>query len=126
MRASCGRKSSVMYNLSASKCGSAFQFPYATSFYLVVVIGLALRLWLLLMNHSLWLDESSLALSILAGSFVELLFPLANGQAAPVGFLWLAKAVTVIAGSSEVSLRLVPFLAGSGAVLVFAAICRLT
>jgi hypothetical protein len=93
--------------------------------YCVLSLGLLMRVWRLLMNYSLWLDESSLALNVLSRNFSELTEPLSGSQAAPVLFLWLSKATTVISDSdSELSLRLVPFLSGLAAFLVFYFCCK--
>jgi Dolichyl-phosphate-mannose-protein mannosyltransferase len=79
----------------------------------------------LVTNHSLWLDESSLALNILSRNFFELTEPLSGSQAAPILFLWLMKATTLIADtSSELSLRLVPFLSGVAALIGFYFCCE--
>jgi len=59
----------------------------------------------------LWLDEAFLALNILNKSASDLVLrTLDYNQAAPAGFLILEKLATSTLGSSEYSLRLVPFL----------------
>jgi hypothetical protein len=51
-------------------------FSPALLSYYVLSLGLFMRLWRLSMNHSLWLDESSLALNILSLNFFQLTEPL--------------------------------------------------
>lgn len=65
-----------------------------------------------------------LALNIIRRSPAELLKPLDNAQGAPIGFLWLEKMAVHSFGSGEMALRLVPFLAGIGSILLFAMVAR--
>jgi hypothetical protein len=89
----------------------------------IVALGVALRLIRYLANRSLWLDESFLAESLLTYSFKQLATePLANWQAAPVGFLWLEKLAVVLLGTCEYALRLVPLIAGVISVPLFRAL----
>lgn len=78
-----------------------------------VVLGVAVRIWVLSQRGSFFLDEASLALNVLGRDFVELARPLDWGQAAPVGFLWVLRALTLALGSAEWVLRLLPFVAGA-------------
>jgi hypothetical protein len=71
------------------------------------------RAWCLTQRGSLWLDEASLALNVLGRGFGGLASPLDWGQAAPVGFLWILKALTLALGPAEWVLRLWPFVAGA-------------
>jgi uncharacterized membrane protein len=87
--------------------------------YCIIFLGIFLRLWRLLLDYSLWLDEALLALNILGRYFWELTEPLGYGQAAPILFLWLVKASTIFDAGSELSLRLLPFFSGAGALIVF-------
>jgi hypothetical protein len=63
-------------------------------------------------HPSLWLDEAMLALNVAERSFGALTQPLAMNQVAPFPFLWLVKAATLLGGVNELSLRLVPLMAG--------------
>ncbi len=78
-----------------------------------IVLGVAARAWALSQRGSLWLDEASLALNVLTRGFGDLLQPLDWGQAAPVGFLWLERALAFHAEVPDVWLRLVPWIAGA-------------
>jgi hypothetical protein len=89
----------------------------------IVAVGMVLRLIRYFANRSLWLDESFLAESLLTYSFKQLATePLANWQAAPVGFLWLEKLAVVVFGTGEYALRLVPLIAGMISVPLFRAL----
>jgi uncharacterized membrane protein len=87
-----------------------------------VAIGIVLRLRQFLFDRSLWEDESMLALNIINRSPVELLKPLDNNQGAPLGFLLLEKLATLFLGSSEMALRLLPFVCGIVSIFLFKAV----
>ena len=71
-----------------------------------------------LANRSLWFDEALLALNILDRDWSRLAEPLDYNQGAPLLFLWLEKGAVLIFGPQELSLRLVPFVAGLLALLL--------
>lgn len=77
-----------------------------------LLLGFGLRAPLYFANPSLLLDEARLALNIASRGFVELTRPLDYDQTAPLLFLWAAKALTLLAGVHEYTLRAVPFVAG--------------
>lgn len=87
-----------------------------------VAIGIVLRLRQLLFDRSLWSDESMLALNIIDRSPAELLKPLDNNQGAPLGFLLLEKLAALSLGSSEMALRLLPFVCGIVSIFLFKAV----
>src|SRR5262249_20204617 len=78
----------------------------------LLLIGVVLRLSQYIANRSLWLDEAMLALNIVNRSFVELLQPLDYAQGAPLGFLFLEKALTLLFGNADYVLRFVPLICG--------------
>ena len=82
--------------------------------------GSALRIAPFLIDRSLWLDEAKLALNVLERSPAQLFAPLDYDQAAPVGFLLLEKRAVMAFGEGERALRLVPLIAGLGALWLFA------
>ena len=90
----------------------------------VVGIGILMRLATWRYDRSLWLDEVYLALNITGRSLVELWQPLDHDQGAPVGFLMLVKMTTALFGTSEMALRVVPLMAGIGAMLLFPKVAR--
>lgn len=75
-------------------------------------VGIALRAPLYLANPSLLLDEARVALNVASRSFGGLAQPLDYDQTAPVLFLWIAKAATLLGGVNEYALRALPFAAG--------------
>jgi hypothetical protein len=91
---------------------------------LAVLVGLVFRLTQYLADRALWLDESLLALNIVGRGFGELIGHLSFDQAAPTAFLLVEKTATVLFGSSEFALRLVPLLCGLASVPLFAILAR--
>jgi hypothetical protein len=89
-----------------------------------VVLGLALRTSAYLSNHSLWLDESMLALNVLDRSPGQLFDKLDYDQGAPVAFLLAVKLSVAVFGTSESALRLVPFVGSVCGLVGFAALAR--
>ncbi|MFY9181472.1 MAG: glycosyltransferase family 39 protein [Kiritimatiellia bacterium] len=87
--------------------------------WLFLAAGVLLRLAQWLNNRSLWFDEAMLARNIIARNPFELLAPLDYAQAAPVLFLCLVKAATVLFGSGELALRFVPLCASIVGLVVF-------
>lgn len=79
---------------------------------ILIILGVGLRVYFYLLNRSLWLDEAMLALNLVNRSFVELLEPLSYNQGAPIGFLFIQKAMITVFGNSECSLRIFPLAAG--------------
>ena len=78
----------------------------------LIVFGALVRISGFLQNSSLSGDEAMLALNIGTRTFKQLLAPLDYGQVATVPFLWVERAVTMVAGVSEYTLRVVPLMAG--------------
>jgi len=91
--------------------------PRATA--AIVAMGLLWRVVRYLANWPLWGDEAYLAVSLLTRDFAGLARPLEYYQIAPVGFLWVELAAVRLLGAGEWALRLVPFLAGVGSLLLF-------
>ena len=81
-------------------------------FWLLLVLGAALRLGLYLSRPALSIDETMTSLEIGARSFAGLLHPLAYEQTAPPLFLWGVKLCTLIGGMNEFALRVVPLVGG--------------
>jgi MYXO-CTERM domain-containing protein len=87
---------------------------------LLVVLGLALRLFHFLRNPSVWHDEAAVLVNVLERNFLELLGPLRFAEAAPPLFLWAERASALLFGESTYALRLLPFLASCGSLLLLA------
>ncbi len=100
------QKSNLVYNSPA--------LPWV-----IIGLGVVLRLVQYLFNRSLWFDESLLALNIIDRSFWGLLQLLDHNQGAPIGFLLLEKLVIQVFGQSEYALRLFPFLSGIASLFIF-------
>ena len=81
--------------------------------------GIVLRLVPYLVNRSLWLDESMLALNIIHRSFAELLRPLDFNQGAPLGFLMMERLAVSLFGTGEYALRLFPLVCGVVSLFLF-------
>lgn len=87
------------------------------------VAGFALRFYMYLMNRSLWLDTAKLALNLIERNYIALFGPLDGKSMAPVGFLITSKLIGSAFGYSELSLTLLPFLFGIGALILFLYLC---
>jgi len=90
----------------------------------LLALGALLRIARYLANRSLWGDEGSLAINLVERSFAELAGPLALGQVAPLGFLWLEKVATLAFGEGEPALRLLPLVASLSSLPLFAHLAR--
>jgi hypothetical protein len=84
-----------------------------------VVLGLAARCLRYILRFPLWEDECFLCVNLMDRDFRGLMEPLTYHQVAPVFFLWIQLAVVKLFGFHELSLRLVPFLAGLGSIVLF-------
>jgi uncharacterized membrane protein len=93
--------------------------------WIALALGVLCRIMHYLNNRSLWLDEAMLARNILDRSPLGLLRPLDYNQAAPVLFLLLLDAATVLSGPSELALRLVPLLASLASLFLFFLVGRI-
>lgn len=78
----------------------------------VAALGASFRLFHYLFARSLWMDEAMLAINIPIRSYLDLLEPLDYNTSAPFPFLWAERAAVGLFGTSELSLRAVPLLAG--------------
>jgi hypothetical protein len=91
---------------------------------LLLSVGTLLRLLQFAVDRALWLDEALIVRSVLDRGFAGLLQPLEFGQTAPYGFLVLERLAVTLLGTGEYALRLVPLLAGLGALYLFPAVAR--
>lgn len=86
----------------------------------ILLLGVALRLWQWGGEGSLWLDEIALARNIEALSVRELVTQrLAYDQVAPPGFLAAVKLATLAFGGGERALWLVPLIGGLIGLVLF-------
>lgn len=77
------------------------------------------------MDFPLWGDESLVSANLLTRGYLQLTEPLAHGQVAPVGFLWVERLAITTFGFHEWSLRLQGLVFAILSVLVFARAARL-
>lgn len=92
--------------------GSAARAPIPWDIVLLLA-GVALRLRQFAFNRSLWLDEAYLAASLMDKDLSQLMLePLANNQAAPLGFIAIVKGLTMVLGVHDWVLRLPALAAG--------------
>jgi hypothetical protein len=89
-----------------------------------ISLGVLARSLRYVLRFPLWDDETFLCVSLYQRSFLELLEPLARHQVAPFLFLWLEKAMIVLFGYNELSLRFVPFVVSIASVFLFAHLVR--
>lgn len=83
-----------------------YEFRWRLIAAIVLVAGIAAHIIPYFANHDLWIDEAMLASSIVNRNFSNLIAtPLNYGQSAPVGYLYMVKAITAVAGVSDFSLR---------------------
>src|SRR5690606_30208599 len=87
--------------------------------WLIVLFGVLLRLNQYLYNRAIWGDEAVLALVVIPRSYLQLFEPLDFDHGAPIGFLLLERLAMDLFGTGEMALRLVPFLASIGAMVMF-------
>ncbi len=90
----------------------------------IVALGALLRLRTFAANGSLDVAEAALALNLRDRSFAQLMLPLDYEQGAPVGFLWIEKAVLLALGPHDWALRLFPVLTGVAALVLFLVLAR--
>lgn len=83
---------------------------------IISLIGIGIRLHAYFQFRSLWNDEANVAMNLMRSSFLGLLSPLDYDEVAPVGFLLLEKAMTILFGNFDYVLRILPQLAGMAAV----------
>src|SRR5438552_2964310 len=90
----------------------------------IIIAGALFRIAGFLANRSLWCDEAGLAANIINRSFIDLTKPLEQQQNAPIGFLFLERAVVLVFGTGEYALRLVPLLSALAALYLFYLVAR--
>jgi uncharacterized membrane protein len=92
--------------------------------WLVIGLGVALRVDRFLFDRSLWTDEAALAINIVRKPITDFLQPLDYNQAAPLGFLLVEKLFVSLLGNTEYALRLFPLLCSLIALIALYNIAR--
>ncbi|HTU22029.1 MAG TPA: glycosyltransferase family 39 protein [Gemmataceae bacterium] len=90
----------------------------------LLALGIALRVRQYAACPSYWYDEAYLLLNVFHKSFLELLGPLREDQAAPPLFLWLLRGLYQLVGGSEWWMRLPALAASAAGLLVMAPLAR--
>lgn len=91
---------------------------------LILIAGIGIRIFHLVDNRSLWMDEIYLCSGLLHLNYIDLATQtLDYGQKAPIGFLWSVKLIMNLFGHSEIVLRLIPFISGIISLLLFPKVC---
>lgn len=94
------------------------------AFLATLSIGLIWRMARYFAGFPIWGDEAMLLLNIVERDFTGLTQCLRFAQVAPILFLWLEKSATIFWGTAEWSVHLFPFMAGTGALVLFWRTCR--
>jgi len=88
--------------------------------WVIISIGIALRLIRYLYNPSLYFDESDIAIDIIRTPFSEIILPSPDyAKTYPYLFIMLIKLLTHIFGNSEYVLRFFPLLSGIASLFLF-------
>lgn len=95
------------------------KYPFYFFLTIIVVFGILLRLKGLLINPSMWHDECSLAWNIKFLYYSDFFGILNFSQMSPPFFMIATKVITTIFGFSDLSFRILPFLAGIGSIVTF-------
>lgn len=93
-----------------SKSKNIFQVYLEWLPYIILGLGVVLRIAVYIQNRSLEVDEANVARNIYERGFIGLLSPLNYQQFAPPGYLWMTKLCALIAGYGEQALRFFPLL----------------
>lgn len=102
----------------AQKCFSSSTANQAT--WMIVLLGILLRAIVWLQARSVYLDEVNLLRNFLERSYAELFKKLDYYQYSPPLFSVIMKLTISIFGNSELSIRLIPLVAGCCALVLFA------
>lgn len=91
------------------------KFPW-----IIICVGIALRLIRYLYNPSLYFDESDIANDIIRTPFSEIILPSPDyAKAYPYLFIMIIKLLTHVFGNSEYVLRFFPLLSGIASLFLF-------
>jgi hypothetical protein len=84
-----------------------------------VTAGIALRIAHYVRTPDVWHDEAAMIVNIVERTYLQLLQPLTYHEAAPPLFMWMQRWMVEHVGDALWSLRLLPFAAAVGALLLF-------
>lgn len=93
--------------------------------WIIIGVGIVLRLVRYLYNPSLWFDESDIVIDIISRPISELINPSPDyNQAYPLAFMILTKLATQVYGNSEYVIRLIPLLSSISTLFLFYRVVR--
>jgi hypothetical protein len=92
----------------------------------LLAIGVLWRLIRYLLRFPIWDDEAFICLNFLELDYLGLTRGLRNCQVAPLLFLWGELTSLRLFGASELSMRLLPFVAGLASLILFWRLARAT
>lgn len=108
-----------LYPLGVDRAPEPNDAWFVRASWLLMWLGVLVRLVRYLVDYPIWHDEAFLAASLWDRSFGELAEPLEYGQVAPWLFLVIERAIVMGLGYSEMTLRLFPTICSVSSVLVF-------
>lgn len=98
---------------------------YKTTICLIIIAGIAFRLYHYFYNRSLWEDEIYLSTGIEHYTLSQLFTSqLDFQQKAPIGYLVIVKLITMLLGGKEMELRLFPMLCGIASLFCFVSVAK--
>lgn len=101
------------------------RIQYNVTVYIILSLGILLRLFHYFYDRSLWMDEIYLSSSFSHFSYADLATKILDyEQKSPVAFLWIVKWSVNTFGYHEKALRLVPLIAGIISLLLFTKVIR--
>ncbi len=92
--------------------------------WVLVAVGVALRVWQASGGMSLFVDEIAIARNIAERSYAGILAPLDYGQVAPAGFLLVEKLLWSFLGGGDWTLRILPVAGAVTSVFLFRSLAR--
>lgn len=92
--------------------------------WLVLAVGVLLRLVLFAQNRNLIIDEANIVRNLYERNFMQLLRPLDYEQYAPPVFLWVEEMFSRMLGFSEQAMRLFPLLTSIASLFVFRSLLK--
>lgn len=98
---------------------SPLNWPVHRWIFALVMLNLLWRVVRYGLAFPMWGDEAFIAVNFITRGFAQMIGPLDHAQIVPLGFLWANLAVSKLAGTSELALRCLPFVAGVASVLLF-------
>jgi 4-amino-4-deoxy-L-arabinose transferase-like glycosyltransferase len=98
--------------------------PVVRAALVCLLVGIGWRLLRYLLQFPIWGDEAFVLIDIHERDYLGLTQTLTFWQVAPLLFLWCEKVVLSLCGTSELAAHLLPFLASSLALVLFAFVAR--